>query len=183
MIYYLKCQNCEFLNEVKTEYLTLCSNCGSRLHNSYRSWALEFKNQGKTFEDYKKEVCISQQQLDEQQLLERKRKKAEKRVLHAKNEKNKKNLRRILAFAVAILVPVLVYFTAIYFAGSILLTENVTSLIAPVFIYIPDLLITIAISFINVYLLFARKTTPVFILSGINLLLVILVNLLIYRAF
>lgn len=54
MKHYLKCNNCNKLNEIKSEYMVLCSFCGKRMQNNYTEWKLS--NAGKTFEDYKELV-------------------------------------------------------------------------------------------------------------------------------
>jgi len=55
----LKCTYCDHLNEVNSEYLTFCSNCNRKLKNSFREW--KNINPGKTFDDYKKTVCIDEE--------------------------------------------------------------------------------------------------------------------------
>lgn len=52
---YLRCTYCGHLNEVKTEYLTLCSNCNKLLENNYKDWHEHHPD--KTFDDYLTEVC------------------------------------------------------------------------------------------------------------------------------
>jgi hypothetical protein len=58
-MYKLKCIQCDHLNEVNSEYLTFCSNCNSKLNNSFQEWTK--KNRTKSFEDYKLEVCIDEE--------------------------------------------------------------------------------------------------------------------------
>jgi len=55
-MYYLKCSNCGHLNEVKSEFLTFCTQCNRKFENSFSAWKL--KNPAKTFDDYLKEICI-----------------------------------------------------------------------------------------------------------------------------
>jgi hypothetical protein len=61
-MHFLKCTNCGFLNEVKTEYLTFCTLCNMKLSNNFREWRI--KHQSKSFIDFQVEICISQIQLD-----------------------------------------------------------------------------------------------------------------------
>jgi hypothetical protein len=56
-MYYLKCNNCGELSEVKTEYMVFCSFCGKKLENNFSSWLL--KNPEKTFEEFKQLICVS----------------------------------------------------------------------------------------------------------------------------
>lgn len=56
-MHYLKCSNCDHLNEVKGEYLTFCANCVKQLDNSFAEWKKD--NPKKTFEEYKQSVCIA----------------------------------------------------------------------------------------------------------------------------
>jgi hypothetical protein len=65
MSYYLKCDHCGHLNEVKTEYLVFCQQCNKKLDNNYANWKMT--SFGKSFEDYKKEVCISSDHLQQQE--------------------------------------------------------------------------------------------------------------------
>lgn len=60
--YYLKCEHCSHLNEMKTSYLVFCTNCGKKMNNSYPNWKLQ--NSVKQFEDFQREVCISGDQLN-----------------------------------------------------------------------------------------------------------------------
>ncbi|HWY99404.1 MAG TPA: hypothetical protein VNY36_09980 [Bacteroidia bacterium] len=58
-MYYLKCDNCGYQNELKSGAITLCSGCDKPLDNSFYEWIK--LNHEKTFEDYKKEVCTYQE--------------------------------------------------------------------------------------------------------------------------
>jgi hypothetical protein len=79
-MYKLKCEHCGHLNEVSTEYLTLCSNCNRKLINSFAEW--KKKNQIKSFDDYKNEVCIDEElELGKKQLEQRKSKKRHNRLI------------------------------------------------------------------------------------------------------
>ncbi|MEO6902126.1 MAG: hypothetical protein ABI315_03150 [Bacteroidia bacterium] len=55
---YLKCNNCGHLNEVKTEYLMLCSKCNKKLENNYSDW--KKRNSDKSFDDYKNLICTTE---------------------------------------------------------------------------------------------------------------------------
>lgn len=56
-MHYLKCNNCGYLNEVKSEYLIFCSHCNKKLENNYKDWRK--RNPEKTLEDFMKLICIS----------------------------------------------------------------------------------------------------------------------------
>lgn len=71
-MHYLKCENCDHLNEVKTEYLTFCANCNKKLGNNYRDW--KKKNPDKTFDDFKKLICLNE--TDSQQSVKNKKSKS-----------------------------------------------------------------------------------------------------------
>jgi len=58
MMYYLKCDNCGHLNEVKGEYLTFCTNCKKKLKNNFQEWRK--RNYDKTFNDFKQFICLSE---------------------------------------------------------------------------------------------------------------------------
>ena len=57
-MHYLKCNHCGEMNPLKSEMMTFCSSCGQKLNNSFSIWSKE--NPLKTFDDFKKEVCVSQ---------------------------------------------------------------------------------------------------------------------------
>lgn len=61
MTHYLKCNNCGKLNEIKSEYVVLCTSCGQKLENNFTQW--KHRNPGSTFEDYKNNVCLTESQL------------------------------------------------------------------------------------------------------------------------
>ena len=63
-MHYLKCEQCGHINVLKTEYLTFCSNCNKKLDNSFSEW--QKRNQGKSFDDYKQLVCISETEIQRQ---------------------------------------------------------------------------------------------------------------------
>ncbi len=58
-MYFLKCNNCGHLNEVKTAYLIFCVNCNKKLDNNYSNW--QTKNPDKTFDDFLHLICISEE--------------------------------------------------------------------------------------------------------------------------
>ena len=60
-MYYLKCNNCGHLNEVKTEYLSFCSKCNKKLENNFSNWQRKFPE--KSLEDYKRLICISEDEI------------------------------------------------------------------------------------------------------------------------
>lgn len=59
-MYYLKCEHCGHLNEIKSEYLVFCAGCNKKVDNNYTAWSR--KNSGKNLEDFKKLVCITDEQ-------------------------------------------------------------------------------------------------------------------------
>ncbi len=61
MNYYLKCEHCGHLNEIKTSYLVFCEQCGKKMAGNFSNWKMT--HYGKTFEDYQKEVCITDQDI------------------------------------------------------------------------------------------------------------------------
>ncbi|MCQ2191505.1 MAG: hypothetical protein MJZ23_01400 [Paludibacteraceae bacterium] len=56
---------------MKTEFLMLCPKCKSKLENNYQEWRQKIENKGKNFQVYLKEICISSEELEEQQRHER----------------------------------------------------------------------------------------------------------------
>ena len=57
-MYFLKCDNCGHLNEVKTEYLTFCKSCNKVLKNNYSDWLKT--NRDKSFDDFKLIICTTE---------------------------------------------------------------------------------------------------------------------------
>lgn len=47
----LKCEHCGYPNELSSEYLTFCGQCGKKLEGNYTAWLKE--NPSKSFEDFK----------------------------------------------------------------------------------------------------------------------------------
>jgi hypothetical protein len=60
-MYYLKCEHCGHLNEIKSEYLVFCAGCSKKIESNYTAWSR--KNEGKTLEEFKKLVCITDEQV------------------------------------------------------------------------------------------------------------------------
>jgi len=60
-MYYLKCNSCGHLNKIESETVLFCSKCNKKLENNFRDW--HSRNSDKSFEDYKKLVCISEQEI------------------------------------------------------------------------------------------------------------------------
>jgi hypothetical protein len=87
-MYFLKCNECGHLNELKTEYLTFCSKCNKKLDNNFSNW--KKNNPDGTFEDYKNLICITVQDLQQLNLSEKK--------------KNPKGLKYWIGFAVALTI-------------------------------------------------------------------------------
>lgn len=53
---YLKCKSCGHYNELKSEFLTFCAECGKKLPANYAEWKL--KRPEGSFEDFQKEKGI-----------------------------------------------------------------------------------------------------------------------------
>lgn len=100
-MYFLACSKCKHLNEVKTEHLTFCKNCGSKLANNYRNW--KEKNSHKSFADYKQEVCINQEQ---HQALESKKQKGQNHM--KKSTLFGIVLAAVLVMTLSILTPIVI---------------------------------------------------------------------------
>ena len=60
-MYYLKCNHCGHLNEVNSEYMVFCTNCKKKIENNYSNW--KKKNQDKTLDEFKKLICISDEDI------------------------------------------------------------------------------------------------------------------------
>ena len=60
-MYYLKCKHCNHLNEVKSEYLVVCGLCNRKLVDNYKDWKV--KHPEKSFEDFQREVCLTEEQV------------------------------------------------------------------------------------------------------------------------
>jgi hypothetical protein len=71
-MYYLKCEHCGHLNEIKSEYLVFCAGCSKKIGNNFSAWGKN--NQGKTLEDFQKCVCITNEQAEFQRIETSKRK-------------------------------------------------------------------------------------------------------------
>ncbi len=84
-MYFLKCNKCGHFNEVKTDYLTFCSSCGKKLDNNFADW--QVMNPDKTAEDFRRLVCISEEEMRNNSVVEAPKKKI--------------NLKYWIAFAVA----------------------------------------------------------------------------------
>ncbi|MEQ8323733.1 MAG: hypothetical protein RIC15_01240 [Vicingaceae bacterium] len=61
MKYYVLCLHCGQPNEINSEYLTFCGQCGKKLPVNFRDWRK--KNAGKYLEDYKISVGIPENEL------------------------------------------------------------------------------------------------------------------------
>ena len=57
-MHFLKCNNCGYFNEVKTEFLIFCSKCNKKLEGNYSDWSK--RNSDKTFDDYKQLICTKE---------------------------------------------------------------------------------------------------------------------------
>lgn len=54
--YFLKCERCGFLTEIKHENHNYCYNCTQRFNNYFKLW--NTKNKSKNLNDYKESICI-----------------------------------------------------------------------------------------------------------------------------
>lgn len=61
-MYFLKCNNCGHLDEVKTEYQVFCTNCNNKIENNYADW--HKRNPEKTIDEYKQLICISSDEIN-----------------------------------------------------------------------------------------------------------------------
>ena len=59
-MHYLECSNCGHLNEVNNEFVEFCFKCKKKMDSSFSSWQIQ--NPEKTFEEYKRLVCISEEE-------------------------------------------------------------------------------------------------------------------------
>lgn len=57
-MHYLKCNHCGHLNELKSEYMTFCTNCNKKLENNYSEWKI--RNSDQSFDEYKHAVCTTE---------------------------------------------------------------------------------------------------------------------------
>ncbi len=71
-MYYLKCNNCGHLNKLDNEDLIICRKCNKKLENNFRDW--QRKNSESSFEDFKKLVCITEQEIPSQSDIKKKTK-------------------------------------------------------------------------------------------------------------
>ena len=106
-MHYLKCNNCEHFNEVKTEYMIFCSKCNKKLINNYSDWSK--RNSDKTFENYKELFCTTEP--NEIQV-----------------PKTKPNKSKMIKFALGFVVSFVIFYAVGEFTGKILsepLLDNV----------------------------------------------------------
>lgn len=61
-MHYLKCNNCGYFNELKSEYLTFCGKCNQKLNNRYKIWKEE--NPGKNFDEFKNSMGHTEGQVE-----------------------------------------------------------------------------------------------------------------------
>lgn len=97
---YLKCNNCGNLNKIQTEYQTFCSDCKKKLDNNYSDWVR--LNTEKTFEDFKKAVCISEEDINNAKSM--------------KKSTNKKGLK----FYIGLVISIAVFSTAGKYGGEVI---------------------------------------------------------------
>lgn len=67
---YLKCNNCGYLNVLKTEYQVFCTECNKKFENNYSNWKLSHPE--RTFEDFKEIECISDEDIQNAKLKKNK---------------------------------------------------------------------------------------------------------------
>ena len=80
-MYYLKCKHCNHLNEVKSEYLVVCGLCNRKLEDNYKDWKV--KHPEKSFEDFQREVCLTEEQVKKGNMMKPTGKKGNKKGLIA----------------------------------------------------------------------------------------------------
>lgn len=73
-MHYLKCDHCDALNEVKTEYQTFCNICNKKLVTNFSDW--KKTNPNGTFDDFKLRVCLSEDTVKNTKLVKKKKPKA-----------------------------------------------------------------------------------------------------------
>lgn len=61
-MHYIRCNHCQKLIEVKSQYMTFCPECQYKLDNSFTSWQIQ--NPGKSYADYLSEVTVSDSALE-----------------------------------------------------------------------------------------------------------------------
>ena len=61
-MHYIKCSNCGHFDEVKSEYLIFCSSCNKKLDNNFSDW--KRKNPAGSFDDYKRLICVSEEEIN-----------------------------------------------------------------------------------------------------------------------
>lgn len=71
-MYYLKCNHCGHANELKTEFLTFCNQCGKKLSSNFQEWSKE--HPGASFDDYKKMVGTTDLQVLKEGPFQKKKK-------------------------------------------------------------------------------------------------------------
>ena len=76
-MYYLKCKHCNHLNEVKSEYMVVCGLCNRKLEDNYKDWKV--KHPEKSFEDFQREVCLTEEQVKRGDLARTGKKKGNKK--------------------------------------------------------------------------------------------------------
>lgn len=62
-MYYLKCNNCNHFNELKSEYLVFCNKCDKKLDNNFGIW--KKWNPDMSFKDFKQQVCLSESDIQQ----------------------------------------------------------------------------------------------------------------------
>lgn len=58
---YLRCNHCNHLNEITSEYMVFCAACGKKISNNFTEW--KQRNPGKTLEEYKLSVGVSEDEV------------------------------------------------------------------------------------------------------------------------
>lgn len=61
-MHYIRCNHCQKLIEVKSQYMTFCPECQYKLDNSFTAW--QAQNPGKSYADYLSEVTVSDSALE-----------------------------------------------------------------------------------------------------------------------
>jgi hypothetical protein len=60
-MYFLKCNKCGQLNEVKNEYLVFCTSCNKKLDSNFYDW--QKRNPDSSLADFKRLVCVTEAEI------------------------------------------------------------------------------------------------------------------------
>lgn len=101
-MYFLKCNKCGHLNEVKSEYLVFCNSCHTKLENNYNKW--EEVNPDKSFEEYKQIVCTTEEEKIQTEKI--------------KINKSTKHKSKSLKYGIGFIIVFAIFYAIGHFAGE-----------------------------------------------------------------